>query len=91
MVVTSVPVAWELGVVEFGRAKLEVLAAGELFNPISANAVFRPETWEGPGLVMGWLIFVERYMISLPCTTRLSFDFFKSNVSISGRPLKYTS
>jgi len=26
---------------------------------------------------------VERYKISLPWTTRLSFDFFKSRVSIS--------
>ena len=28
--------------------------------------------------------FVEILKISLPCTTRLSFDFFRSRVSISG-------
>jgi hypothetical protein len=27
--------------------------------------------------------FVDKFMISLPCTTRLSFDFFRSRVSIS--------
>jgi hypothetical protein len=26
---------------------------------------------------------VDRFMINLPCTTRLSFDFFRSRVSIS--------
>src|SRR5277367_3220225 len=31
----------------------------------------------------GALRLVDRLMISFPCTTRLSFDFFKSRVSIS--------
>jgi hypothetical protein len=34
-------------------------------------------------VVAGVLRFVDRFTISLPCTTRLSVDFFKSLVSIS--------
>ena len=30
------------------------------------NVSVTPETWEGPGLLIGWLTLVERYMISLP-------------------------
>lgn len=94
--VASDPVAWELGVRESGAveleatgsAKLDVLAVGELFNPMLAMAVFKPETWEGPGLLIGWLTLVERYMISFPWTTKLSLDFFKSRVSISGRDFR---
>jgi hypothetical protein len=91
--VASDPAAWELavresGAVEAARAKLEVLAEGEVFNPRFAMAVFKPETWEGPGLFIGWLTLVERYMISFPCTTKLSLDFFKSRVSISGEKKK---
>jgi hypothetical protein len=39
---------------------LEVLAAGELAKPISAKAVVRPVTWEGPGFEIGRVTFVER-------------------------------
>lgn len=64
LVAASVPVAWELGVrerePEAGRARFEVLAVGEVFKPISAIAEVRPATWDGPGLVMGWAMFVER-------------------------------
>ena len=41
----------------------------------------------GPGRVPGpppaVVRFVDRFTMSLPCTTRLSFDFFRSRVSIS--------
>ena len=33
---------------------------------IRENVSVTPETWEGPGLLIGWLTFVERYMMSLP-------------------------
>ena len=86
----SAPVAWELAflerveVFEVVRARLVVLSEGEAaFRPNSDRAVVSPATWEGPGLEMGCWIFVERIMMSLPCTTRLSLDFFRSNVSIS--------
>ena len=36
-----------------------------------------------PGARIGVSTFVERLKISLPCTMRLSFDFFRSFVSIS--------
>jgi len=45
---------------------LEVLGVGllreteELLSPMLAKAVVTPETWDGPGLVMGWLMLVER-------------------------------
>lgn len=45
--VTSDPAAWELLVRESGaagRAKFEVLAEGDVFNPKFAMAVFNPET-----------------------------------------------
>jgi hypothetical protein len=61
--VTSDPAAWELAVRErgaAGSAKLEVLAEGEVFNPRFAIAVFKPDTCEGPGLLIGWLTLVER-------------------------------
>ena len=87
----SEPVAWELAflerveVFEAARVRLLVLAEGdEAFRPNSARFVVSPPTWEGPGLAMGCWTFVERTMMSLPCTTRLSLDFFRSNVSISG-------
>lgn len=53
--VTSDVVAWELAVRESGavEVKLEVLAVGEVFNPMFAIAVFKPETWDGPGLLIG--------------------------------------
>ena len=60
---------WELGVrdKEFGvapaeAARFEVLADGEgpWEMPMSASAVDRPMTWEGPGLDMGWLTLVDR-------------------------------
>jgi hypothetical protein len=40
---------------------------------------------------MGVERFVERFIISLPCTTRLSLDFFRSLVSISGEVGAQTS
>jgi hypothetical protein len=62
--VTSDPVAWELAVRESGAgvgiAKFEVLVEGEVFNPRLAMAVFKPDTCEGPGLLIGWLTLVER-------------------------------
>jgi hypothetical protein len=86
-------VAWELVdlesalvVTEVVRAKFEVLAEGEwLLRPISEIAVVMPDTWEGPGFDIGWLTLVDRYIMSLPWTTRLSLDFLRSNVSISKR------
>jgi hypothetical protein len=45
---------------------LEVLGVGllreteEVLSPMLAKAVVTPETWDGPGLVMGWLVLVER-------------------------------
>ena len=30
------------------------------------NLSVTPGTWEGPGLLIGWVTLVERYMISLP-------------------------
>ena len=36
-----------------------------------------------PPWLMGWLKLVERLRMSLPCTTMLSLDFFRSRVSIS--------
>ena len=87
----SEPVAWELAflervdVFEAVRVRFVVLAEGEgVFRPKSAKVVVSPATWEGPGLEIGCWTFVERIMMSLPCTTRLSLDFFRSNVSISG-------
>lgn len=61
----STPVAWELEARERepegpGSAKFDVLAEGELFKPMSAKALLRPDTCDGPGLLMGWLIFVDR-------------------------------
>jgi hypothetical protein len=85
-------VAWELAdldsavVVAVFRVRLDVLAEGELEpRPMSDKAVVIPETWDGPGLDMGWATLVERYMISFPWTTRLSLDFLRSKVSISIR------
>lgn len=55
----SAVVAWELEVrdneVLLGRGRLEVLSPGEpaLFSPMSAKAVVKPFTCDGPGLVMG--------------------------------------
>lgn len=85
----SAAVAWELvfldreAGLEAGRARLVVLAEGEAFMPKSDSAVVSPATWEGPGLEMGCCTLVERMMMSLPWTTRLSLDFFSSSVSIS--------
>jgi hypothetical protein len=91
--VGSVVVAWELEARERPRVPVcngeAVLVLApfrdvlEAFKPRLANAAAAPATWDGPGLEMGWLTLVDKYRISLPCTTRLSFDFFKSNVSIS--------
>jgi len=72
--VASVVVAWELldlesavVVVEVFKVKLDVLAEGELApRPISDKAVAIPEAWDGPGFDMGWVMLVERYMISFP-------------------------
>lgn len=33
---------------------------------IRENVSVTPGTWEGPGLLIGWLTLVERYMMSLP-------------------------
>lgn len=83
----SATVAWVLderesgsfeGPVPFGEREMV-----DSFMPISAKAEVTPCTCEGPGLEMGWLTLVDKYMMSLPCTTRLSFDFLRSNVSIS--------
>lgn len=51
--------------------------------PMVANAEATPLTCEGPGLLMGTWILVDRYMINLPCTIKLSLDRFRSKVSIS--------
>lgn len=63
----SVPVAWELAVLESVpvddafKVKLAELAVGELLaRPISDSAVVTPATCDGPGLDMGWEILVER-------------------------------
>jgi hypothetical protein len=42
---------------------------------------FGPGRAPGPPLAV--VRFVERLIMSFPCTTRLSFDFFRSRVSIS--------
>lgn len=53
------------------------------------KALFEAELIDGrvvaccPGCTIGAPRFVERFMMSFPCTTRLSFDFFRSRVSIS--------
>lgn len=84
----SVTVAWVLDVRESGLpegpapfGEREML---DSFMPMSAKAEVTPWSCEGPGLEMGWLTLVDKYMMSFPWTTRLSFDFLRSNVSISG-------
>lgn len=63
----SVVVAWELDARDkpasplcTGEAVLALREVVELFKPIFAKAVATPETCEGPGFVIGWLIFVDR-------------------------------
>jgi len=89
---SAVPVAWELAdrdrallVVDTVDARFVVLAEADVLapNPSSDRAVVRPADWDGPGFEIGCATLVDKYMMSLPWTTRLSLDFFSSNVSIS--------
>jgi len=89
---SAVPVAWELAdrdrallVVDTVDARFVVLAEAEVLapSPNSDSAVVRPADWDGPGLAIGCATLVDKYMMSLPWTTRLSLDFLSSSVSIS--------
>ena len=64
----------------------EALVVREAFESIVRPETESDDAWsavEEGGLLMGWEMLVERYMISFPWTTRLSLDFFRSKVSIS--------
>lgn len=66
----SVAVACELGGRDRGLPDAEAALGDkerlDSFIPMSANAEVTPWTWEGPGLLMGWFTFVDKYMMSLP-------------------------
>lgn len=68
------------------RGLFDVLGVKDIrdaFKVRSPKAGVIPETWEGPGLLIGVDVLVDKHKISLPCTTKLSLDFLRSNVSIS--------
>lgn len=54
-----------------------------LSPPSSSRGVAAPRICDGPGFRIGEVVSVDRYRMSFPCTTKLSFDFLRSRVSIS--------